>query len=280
MSQEYKIFADDTISVSASAEQFKTEAERVLQLQLQNSTSVITYIALLLGKKLSVKNKMEQFKDEYIRSETAFRIQQSAREAESLSIRLNEILVSSSELPGKLPEFLKSASWWLAKARREYADTAFDPYWTAVEKAAASLGEFYSIVKTLSSNAKEYYNKLSGRRHTFPVFPVRLESLPDPKPVIKEFHRVVRMGQTNFQFANIWEHRKTREVLIAGFRTLGDAVDNLTSVVGGGISALRDTLDSNLVQMVEEQIRSREIAEKSADEQAKTREAVERLKRM
>jgi hypothetical protein len=96
---------------------------------------------------------------------------------------------------------------------------------------------------------------------------------------MEEFRHVVRKGQTNFQFANIWEHRKTREVLIAGFRTLGEAIDNLSSVVEREISSLSATLHSDLVQLVEEQIRTREAAEKSAEEQAKTREEVEKFKR-
>jgi len=187
--------------------------------------------------------------------------------------------VSSTELAAKAAQYLGNASGWLQTARREYAENAYDPFWTAIENAAVNIDAFNRTVNTLSSNIRKYYAQLEGRNHTFPAFPVRLESLPDPKPIIEEFRHVVRKGQTNFQFANIWEHRKTREVLIAGFRTLGEAIDNLSSVVEREISSLSATLHSDLVQLVEEQIRTREAAEKSAEEQAKTREEVEKFKR-
>lgn len=201
------------------------------------------------------------------------------KEAESLASHLNRIHESSLQAREYLSTILASASRHLQVARQEYKDNAFDPFWTPVEHAAESLGEFDRYVRDLSEKANEYYSKLSGRAHTFPVFPIRVESLPDPNPVLEEFRRVVRMGQTNFHFANIWEHRKTREVLISGFRTLGEAVNNLSSVVQTEIANLGNTLHSDLTQLVEEQIRSREMMEESISEQIKTREAVEEFKR-
>ncbi len=75
------------------------------------------------------------------------------------------------------------------------------------------------------------------------------------------------MGQTNFEFANIWEHRRTREVLIAGFHTLGEAVNNLTSVVDSSFYALQESLSTGVAKLVEEQIRTRETFDKRMVEQ-------------
>lgn len=236
---------------------------------------LLTILSYYAAKQFYVEPKVQKLKEQRRIHQTQYK----RDEAASLSTQLNELFVSCREHPMKASEYLKNASGWLQIAGDEYAENAFDPFWTAIENAAVNIDAFNQTVNTLSSNTRNYYAHLEGRNHTFPVFPVRPESLPDPRPVVKEFRRVVRMGQTNFQFANIWEHRKTREVLIAGFRTLGDAVNNLASVVEGEISSLRDTLHSDLVQVVEQQIRTREAAEKSVEEQAKTRQEVEKLKR-
>jgi hypothetical protein len=204
--------------------------------------------------------------------------QDRRKQSDALSQKLNTLLISSEDLVPKLSEYLKSASGWLDIARREHTENAYDPFWTAIENAAKNIGAFNDGVSTLSSNTRNYYTSLKATKHSFPVFPTRLDKLPDSKPVMEEFRRVVRLGQTNFQFANIWEHRKTRDVLIAGFRTLGEAVNNLTSVVEREISTLSDTLHSDLAQVVEEQIRSREAIEKSLEEQAKIREAIDKSK--
>jgi hypothetical protein len=69
------------------------------------------------------------------------------KEAESISTNLNAILASSSELAVKASEYLKNASGWLQTARREYAENAYDPFWTAIENAAVNIDAFRVIFR-------------------------------------------------------------------------------------------------------------------------------------
>jgi hypothetical protein len=75
------------------------------------------------------------------------------------------------------------------------------------------------------------------------------------------------MGQTTFQFANIWEHRRTREVMIAGFRTLGDAVNNLGPAVEGSLSGLQQSVSSDVARLVQEEIKTRDSLDSRMMEQ-------------
>jgi hypothetical protein len=77
---------------------------------------------------------------------------------------------------------------------------------------------------------------------------------------LKELQRVLRLGQTNFEFATIWEHRKTREVLISGFRNLGEAVSNLGFAVQSAMDELKVAVSSDMAQLIEEQVRSRQAS--------------------
>jgi gas vesicle protein len=68
----------------------------------------------------------------------------------------------------------------------------------------------------------------------------------------------MRLGETNFQFASILESRKTRKAIVAGFRSLHDAIDDLGYRIEDTMSDLKDSVSSDLATIVEEQIRTRE----------------------
>lgn len=190
----------------------------------------------------AVRERGEQHKSEVGRKE---------KEAQALTQQLRELLKESLDTQAKLAASLASAVRAVEEAEREYAESAFDPYWTAVEEAAEGLAAYDQGVRRLSRGAREYYERLEGRRHNFPAFPFRAETLPDPAPVVAEFRRVVRLGQANFEFASIWEHRLTRH--ITGFRNLGDAVKNLGGALERSFSSLESSNVSGLPPASKEQ---------------------------
>ena len=169
---------------------------------------------------------------------------QYERKAKADTSKALSVLDEASNAEKQLPKCIEYASEWLEQAKNEYKENAFGPFWDKVEGSALNLAAFYSSVEQISENAQVYYGTLKGRKHTFPHFSPRPESLPDPSSVVENFNSIVRKGQTNFQFASIWEHRKTREVLIAGFKTLGQAVNNLGAAVTSSLSNLESSISS------------------------------------
>lgn len=206
--------------------------------------------------------------------ERAYRAEVERKEwdAQRLTRRLRDLLKTSLDDNRRLADALRQADRALKGAEKEYADSAFDPYWTAVEEAAGELAVYDLKAQALSQSAQDYYELLKGQRHNFPAFPIRTEALPNPAPVVAEFRRVVRMGQTNFQFANIWEHRKTRRALFAGFRNLGDAVNNLGGTIERSFSGLESSISSGLALASAEQARTREAL---AEEAGRTRATID-----
>lgn len=215
--------------------------------------------ALERGKATTEKQRVENANQSEIHRVT--------NEAASLTTSLTRTHESSTKLAAELPQYLNQASHWLREAEIEYKDNAFSPFWDAVENAAQQLAAFNDKANQLSQNAVEYYRKLDGRKHTFPAFPVTTRTIPDASFVLNELRRVVRMGQTNFQFANIWEHRRTREVLIAGFRTLGEVVNNLGATIEYSVSNLQQSVSSDVARLVQEEIKTREALDKRMLEQ-------------
>jgi hypothetical protein len=244
-------------------------SDRAVGLGLVAGAVIVAVLHLSIrGVKISEKEraKAQQAKQgvEYANKAEISRAEDEARRLTSDLLTTYE---SSAVVAPELPQHLSRAANWLQQAENEYRDSAFGPFWDAVENAAQQLAAFNGKANQVSKAADKYYGGLDGRTHTFPSFPANSGNLPNPTPVLNELRRVVRMGQTNFQFANIWEHRRTREVMIAGFRTLGEAVSNLGSTLESSLYGLEQSISSDVARSVQEQIKTRDSLDRRLLEQ-------------
>lgn len=184
----------------------------------------------------------------YIQSSiTESRTKDQARYADERTKQARALLDVSRKASAAIVTNLQNASGWLRNAEQEFEARAFGPFWNAIEGAAQNLDEFRIGVTLIGKNGKSYVALLAGHRHSFPPFGVRFEPIPDPRPAATELQRLVRKGQTDFQFANIWEHRRTRSVLIAGFQTLEDGLNNLGASITTALSGLEQGITSHLL---------------------------------
>ena len=60
-----------------------------------------------------------------------------------------------------------------------------------------------------------------------PPFQLGLQTLPDASHTANRMRAVVRRAQKDFHFATIYEQRKTNQLLVAGFSSLGQAINEL-----------------------------------------------------
>lgn len=170
----------------------------------------------------------------------------------------------SLDLLSRLRSRLNDAQSWLPFAEDECRCTAFGSFWDAIEKSANILGDFHDTANRLADNAVRYYADLSGRSHTFPKFPVVNGSIPDPRRTLAELKRITRLGQTDPNFANIWEHRESRKVMIAGFTSLGQAINNVGLRIENSLDRLEDSMSSHSALIVEQMIESRDAYENAS----------------
>jgi hypothetical protein len=195
--------------------------------------------------------------------------QENINQARQLSNQLNAMLKQSTALVQELPALLKKASASLERAKAEFTSNAFSPYWDCIEQATRHLATFNNSIQQIRNYADEYYRILQDKKHNFPSFLPEREIFPDPVPVINELNTVVRPALRNFQFATIWEHRKTQNILMEGFSTLGDAISNMAVSVSSSLGYLHDTISSSTAQIVDQQIMSRESYERYSDSHAR-----------
>ena len=169
------------------------------------------------------------------REEQARRVAEQQR---ALAVRLNDLVSDSTRTAATLPNLVRSAETTIDLAEQEFEDGAFAPFWDAVEQAANKLASFEATIQKLIQNSSFYTGEAPKLQTPPPPFQLGLETLPDASHTANRMRAVVRRAQKDFHFATIYEQRKTNQLLVAGFSTLGHAINELG-----------DRLDSSLERL-------------------------------
>jgi hypothetical protein len=145
-----------------------------------------------------------------------------------------------------LPFKLESAERHLDSAKSEFTENAFAPFWDAVERAAIDLAEFDQGVHGIEQNVVAY-NNLAAKCEVAPLS-FAISRQVGPKLMIaqettKRMHEIVRQAQRNFQFAMIYEQRKTNQILVAGFRSLAQVLDEMTWRITSSLNDMKASID-------------------------------------
>jgi hypothetical protein len=146
----------------------------------------------------------------------------------------------------ELPQLLARADRELDAAKNDYSERAYSPFWDCVARVAELLGTYQSRIHSLTALGRKYTQLLAEREHTFPKTMLLAQPIPNPKDQIVHLADVTRMAQRDFQFAVIWEHHKTRRVLIAGFSTLETALVGLETALVESLHELRNEFCKSL----------------------------------
>jgi hypothetical protein len=145
-----------------------------------------------------------------------------------------------------MPGHLHSAEEYLDQAEGEFADRAFAPFWDCIENAAQLLGRFDEGVRQIKGNSSQYGTLIQKYENTPPRFPLARESVAKLEVATtsaKRMQAIVRQAQRDFQFATIYEQRKTNELLVAGFTNLAQALNGMSWQIAASIDGLAQSVD-------------------------------------
>ena len=155
-----------------------------------------------------------------------------------------------------MPKHLMSTEELLDQAESDFEEGAFAPFWDSVESAAMQLGRFDDNVRTITIKADSHTQYAKSYEAIPPPFPIILDTvngMAAAKNTNDRMRAIVRKAQCNFQFATIFEQRKTNQLLVAGFTNLAQALDGMgrriessINYLGRQISQMSSTLDESL----------------------------------
>jgi uncharacterized protein YfcZ (UPF0381/DUF406 family) len=148
---------------------------------------------------------------------------------------------------------------------------------------------FNEGVRCINKNTSRYTELIGVYAGTPSRFPIALKSVSRMDVGTGTANRmaaIVRNAQRNFQFATIYEQRKTNQILVSGFINLAQALGQMTSRITSSIEELSSSMDlmtSTIDEsarathyrqdaIIEATIQSREESSKQASEQANREE--------
>ena len=146
-----------------------------------------------------------------------------------------------SRISNKLPIKIAAAENALVRAEKEFYERAFTPFWDAIEQAMGHLSEFDSGLKRIVSAAKQFKEE-SSKLSSGPQLNIALKNLPDSISTVNKLNSIIRDAQKDFQFATIYEQRKTNKLLFWGFANLGEAIDGIAYTIERSVDELNDSM--------------------------------------
>lgn len=180
------------------------------------------------------------------------------RQADQTAKTLQGLFDDAPLLISQMKAKVELATQHVSDAEQAYRDRAFAPFWDSVESTTKIIFQ-YNVHANDLSNSINNYNGLIDRmteeigheylEHNFPTFPYSMDQVPVPVKVYDDLKRLVYDAQKDFEFAVIWEHRHTRQVLIGGFETLGQAIGNLQGRINSSVDSLKESLSPKPIGM-------------------------------
>ncbi|MGH7177770.1 MAG: hypothetical protein ACREJC_10345 [Tepidisphaeraceae bacterium] len=160
----------------------------------------------------------------------------------ALALRLSGLMADSTKSARSLWGWLSASEVALDKAEEEFREGAFAPFWDAVEESANALARFNHTVRKLISNSDDYRIGAKSLPAPAPPFQIGLDALPDASQAAARLRVIVRRAQKDFQFASIYEQRKTNRILVEGFSSLGQAITDLGERLDLSLQALGSSI--------------------------------------
>lgn len=142
-------------------------------------------------------------------------------------------------------EHSRSATKLLDAAEIDLADRAFAPFWDSIESAIVSVGMLDESIRSINEHFKQYPALVTEYGEVTPKIVIAEEwrnTLTGAPDVSARLRQLVRVAQRDFEFASIFEQRKTHRLLVEGFAGLDDAVAAMTGRLEASISSLNSSI--------------------------------------
>ena len=178
---------------------------------------------------------------------------------------LSDLLANSTKVFLDLRDLVPTAEHQLVRAQEAFEERAFSPYWDDIENATNSLAAYQRGIALISSSATAYRAEAAQLPTTVQPFDLPIRELPDARPAASRLAASVRKAQRDFQFATIFEQRKTNQILVTGFGTLASVIYEVGSSITSSLADLASSLDRSLADLLSETQESARRAQTAAD---------------
>lgn len=224
------------------------------------ATLLIATVALLITGAVvwgavEVRTKRERERERLAAEEERERERLAAEVAAAATARANALarlaqLVAQAQAAARsLPIILGDAEITLDRAHDELRSLLPSPFWEAMEEVLASLNTFQQALSVIEASRSAYRTQAAQLGGSVPEFTLGVSVLPDPAATHRRLNRLYREAQALDRFPIVYEQRRTNAILIAGFRSLGQAIERLGDRIVDEVSRLAVSMDCRLASL-------------------------------
>ena len=173
------------------------------------------WLAIDQMKKAALAAKKAEEERERLRREEMAKAEAHRAAQQTYQAELVKVSDGSLQTFEALPNTLLDAESLLDQAEHDFKEGAFAPFWDSIEQATLRLGRFDNGVASISHNLKRHGDLSKLYEAKAPRFPIVLDSVKGMvagSTTADRMKVIVRQAQRNFQFASIYEQRKTNQI--------------------------------------------------------------------
>lgn len=220
---------------------------------------VAVSIPVGLNARKSRKRREREMLEAEIDRKTAAR---AAARAAAIA-QLQRLVSEAERAAASLPIILGEAELTLDRADEELRLQLPSPFWEAMEETVEKLQAFQGALSIIETKRAKYSALMSNLDEGVPGFRLGVSVLPDPTSTQSRLTHLYRQAQAIPHFSIVYEQRRTTSTLVAGFRSLGQAVErlgcqlvdeigNLTTSLGSRLDSLEKSLESSAAAAAEQ----------------------------
>jgi len=172
--------------------------------------------------------------------------EERAHQASQVALRLSlvQCVKDSQQCSMSIAARITEVDKLLDQAQHDYGDGLFAPFWDSIESAANLLIQAECDVRKIKDHTLTFKSNIGQIEADPPSFSIDIEKLPNLTVVAEKMRTIVRKAQSNFQFATIYEQRKTNRILGEGFSNLGEALREMGNRIDNSLTDLANTFSS------------------------------------
>lgn len=162
---------------------------------------------------------------------------------------------------------------YLDEAERDLTNGDFKSFWYDIKNA-----KIFGLLDEHVRLTKEKASLYEDSPPEFPVAPHSIAKLGVASATSKRMQSIVRKAQCDFQFATIYEQRKTNKILVEGFTSLATALNEMTWQITDSIEALGGSVNES-IQAIHLRIGEihRELSKEASERALREKKALEML---
>lgn len=166
--------------------------------------------------------------------------------------QLDSMVTDLSALHETLNPLLDQAALNISRAESELNDDSVGAFWDEIEAATRRFAQYNNSISVILKLTEDHARRSAALPSNFRPKVLEQQTLPDGEHLLSQMAKIVKRARRNPQWESIFQQRRTNDILVRGFESLGEAMESLQDTISSGFSDLAHVLHSSVDRITSE----------------------------